>query len=208
MGRGLDEGTRARLVRAVEAVEARSSVELVIAVRPQAASYLHASLLVGALLSYAALLYMLFAPPIFELVWIALIVAASFAVGTLFGRVAPGLTLRLVGRRRVAGRVLEAARATFVERGVSRTRGRTGVLVYVAQRERRCALVPDIGVSARLPAEVWAELEGRFAALALPRRITAAAIEPLARAIEATGESFERHLPRDEDDINELEDVA
>lgn len=206
--RELDELTRRRLKRAVETIEASSGVELVIAVRPQADSYRHVELLLGLLLSYAALLYMLFAPPVFGLVWIAGVVAGSVGLGVAIAWAAPGLKRLLVGRARVTRRVLEAARATFVERGVSRTRARTGVLLYVAQLERRCVLVPDVGVQASVPEAAWRELARRVESLRLPRRFNAAAAEQLAAVVEAARETFEQHIPRSADDINELEDVA
>src|SRR5208282_5063169 len=56
----------------------------------------------------------------------------------------------LLPRKRVEEQVRMAARAAFVQQGVSRTRGRTGILVFVSMLERRVELVVDVGVDAKL----------------------------------------------------------
>ena len=48
-----------------------------------------------------------------------------------------------------------AARAAFVDQGISRTRGRTGILVFVSLFEREVEVVADVGVDPVLLGEDW-----------------------------------------------------
>ena len=66
----LNNESKAALSAAVSAVEAASSAELVIAVRPRTGSYLHADLGFGILVGFAALAVLLFSPWIFAPVWV------------------------------------------------------------------------------------------------------------------------------------------
>ncbi len=204
----IDEDAKRRVLAAVEAVERRSSAEVVIAVRRAAGGYRHVEYLLGAALAYAMLLVTLFAPPIFELPMIALLVLLSFTCGVAIARVTSALTLRLAGRERVAQRVREAARAAFVECGVSATRERTGILVYVALLERRCVLVPDIGVTSRIPRDAWEATRRAIEGVPISRLFKGAAPEALARALEGAIETLAEHLPRRADDVDELPALA
>src|SRR5690606_641470 len=89
------EEAKQRLGRAVKAVEARSCAEIVVAVRPWSAGWAAVDCAVGAAVAYLVLLYTLFAPQEFGLVWIALMVPAGFLVGFFGSRALPGVRLRL-----------------------------------------------------------------------------------------------------------------
>ena len=80
-------------------------------------------------------------------------------IGALFRAIAP-LAMR-------AAHVRDAARATFYERGVHATTKRTGVLVYIALRERVVELVGDVQFVAAVDAPTRARWAGSIAA-ALP----------------------------------------
>jgi putative membrane protein len=91
--------------------------------------------------------------------------------------------------------VLRAARATFVERGVHHTSGRTGILVYISWLEHEIALVPDGAIHIPL-ASAQAELT-----TAMWRGGAA-----VAARLEALAPEFAAELPHRDDDINELPD--
>lgn len=196
------------LGEAVEAVEARSCAEVVIAVRPWSASWLGPDVICGAVVAYLALLFTLFAPPIFGLVWIALIVAAGFFVGFSLSRLIPALRLRVAGAVSVNDAVQQAARARFVELSVTATRERSGILVYVSLAERRCVVVPDIGVLTRVPKTEWNRAAAAVEDTVNTGGIDQAALTALCSAVEALGDVLEEPMPRAEDDIDELENVA
>lgn len=203
----LDVG-RQRLGAAVKAVEARTSAEIVVAVQPWSASWAAVDCAVGAVLGEAALLYTLFAPQVFGLVWIALIVPAAFGLGFVLSRALPRLRMRLAGRARVRKAVEQGARARFVELGVANTRGRTGVLVCFSLTELACAVVADAGVKAQVDERAWAEAVARIQASIATHGAGEAGLAAACEAVQALAEVLEGPLPRADDDVNELEDVA
>src|SRR6185295_9852918 len=70
------------------------------------------------------------------------------------------LTRRSARRRRVES----AARATFVERRIHGTSGRTGILLYVSVLEREAAMVVDVGVEALAATDAWRKAAGEIEA--------------------------------------------
>lgn len=151
----LTDESKAALSEAVRAVESCSSAELVVAVRPRAGSYLHADLIWGILAGLAALAVLLYSRWEFGLVW--------FLVDPLIAGALAGLAASRSDAMRRAftrpptrrARVEAAARATFVERRIHGTTGRTGVLLYVSVLEREAAFVVDLGVEALAATDAW-----------------------------------------------------
>src|SRR5262245_30777960 len=177
----LAHGADAELRAAIAAVERASCAEIVIAVRRRSATWLHAHLLVGAAVAFAALGFMLWDEHVFSLasIWIDPFVlgAAAGAAVQLLPMVQRALTPRRARRRAVH----RAALATFHARGVRRTRDRTGVLVYVSLLEAMAEVVPDDGVARAAPADAWrAAVERIDRAVARGGRATAAAVAALA----------------------------
>ncbi|MCH9683593.1 MAG: hypothetical protein K0V04_19300 [Deltaproteobacteria bacterium] len=197
-----------RLGQAVQAVETRSCAEIVIAVQPRSDRWLGVDGGVGLAVAYLALLYTLFAPHVFGLGWIALIVPASFAVGFAMSRALTGLRMWLAGSERVRAAVLTGARARFTELRISATRERSGVLVYVSLAERCVAVVPDVGVIARVPEKEWAAAAARIEDTIASHGVGEPGLAALCSAVEALGPVLEPTMPRRHDDTNELEDVA
>jgi putative membrane protein len=50
----------------------------------------------------------------------------------------------------------------FVEEGVSATRERNGVLLYVSAMEDACEILPDLGIDGRVPRAEWHRLRRLF----------------------------------------------
>jgi putative membrane protein len=198
----LDSAAEHALTGAVAELEGGSAVEVVIAVRRFARPWVRVPLAVGAVSGWATLAYMLYGAPAFTLasflvdpVVVGMLAAAAATV------IAPPVRwfVPAAARRRAAA---SAARATFVERGVHRTRARTGVLVYCALAEQVAAVVPDTGVAAAVPAAVLTEWERRIEqAIAHGGAATADAIRSIAPVFGAA-------LPRALDDHNELLDAV
>ncbi len=157
--RFLDDAAREAFKRAVESIEGATAIEVVIAVRRRSASYLHANVIVGALVAFAALAAMLFSES--EFGWLAILVD-PFVVGLVMGglvELLPGVKRVLTPASRRHAHVLRAARATFVERGIHGTAGHTGLLVYISWLEQQVVLVPDTGLVRALTPDVIAKCE-------------------------------------------------
>ena len=149
-----DEAKRA-LLEAVRTIEANSSAELVVSVRPRSGSYLHADLIGGIVAARAALAFLLFSPWVFRLVWIVLDpLLAGALVGFVTSR-SPALRRLLTRRRDRIRWVDKAAAAEFIEKRIHRTAGRTGMLLYISLLEREAALVVDLGVETLAQTEGW-----------------------------------------------------
>ncbi len=98
--------------------------------------------------------------------------------------------------------VRRAAEAQFVALGLTHTRDRTGVLLYVSVAQRRAQVLADIGIHAKAPEPVWDEV----VALLVEGLKRGDAAEGFAAAATRTGEILSAHLPPRMDDANELPD--
>jgi putative membrane protein len=199
--RWLDDPAERALLAAVAQIESTSAVEVAIAVRRSAQSWPHVPMIIGSAAAWATVAFMLFSEPSFALPAFLVdpVIVAGLAgwAATTFS--APVRWLTSASARRAAA--VRAARATFVERGVQRTRGRTGVLVFCALTERVAVVVADSGVEAALPAGALAAWERRIDE-SLTHGGTAAASE-----VGAMAATFAEAVPRGRDDVNELQDA-
>jgi putative membrane protein len=198
----LDDAAGRALTDAVARLEAASAVEVVVAVRRSSALWLHVHVVVGAVATMAALAYMLFSRHAFGLVAILVDPFVIGAVAAAGAELAPTLKRLMtpLGRRRAAAR--RAAAATFLERGVHHTAGRSGLLVYLSVVERVAILVGDVGLDQAWPAPARAAAERELgAAMARGGAATAAALAGLADALAAA-------MPRHAADRNELPDAV
>jgi hypothetical protein len=101
------------------------------------------------------------------------------------------------------GDAMARAEELFARLGLARTRHRNAVLVYVAPRSRRFAVLGDEGIHGRGGAELW-----RRAAAALRQGCARGAIgDGLVGAIEAVGEVLAREFPPGAGAGNEIPDA-
>lgn len=191
-----DDG-KATVTRAVRDAEARTSAEVVVAVRRRSAAYVEVEAFAALGVGMVALLYVVLSPRPISTVAIPVPVVFGAAFGALLVRWLSPLKRALVPAARRLASVSLAARAAFVELGVGRTAGHTGVLVFVSAFERTVQLVGDVGVDAAL-------LDGSHAGLA--RAVERWDVAAFADAVRAIGPALAAALPRAPDDTNELPD--
>jgi len=199
--RFLDDAARAAFAHAVETVENASAVEVVVAVRRRSAAYRQINVAIGAAVAFAGLAATLFSSHVFGL---ASILVDPFVLGIAAGalvELVPHAKRVLTPRAARHAQVTRAARATFVERGVHATTGRSGILVYISWLERDIALVADLGLARALPVGVLAAAEAKLTA-AMPKGGA-----EVARALEALAPVMARAMPHRDDDVNELPDA-
>lgn len=185
---------------AIAALESASAVEVVVAVRAHARRWMVQHLVVGIIAAVAVLVYAVLRP-------LAAWAVIAFPLATGLGSVLlvewiPPLNRFLVPDyiRRLHAR--EAARALFVDRTIHATRGRTGMLVYLAVRARVCDIVGDVGVVAKLGQHTLDSYAAKLAA-AIPR-----GAEATANVLTSFVPEFAAQLPRRADDRNELPDAT
>ncbi len=198
----LTETAKKALIEAVRAVEAGSRAEVVVVVRPRSVPYRDASLLGALLAVFGTLAFLLFSPWEFALFWflvdpalagllVGLAVHRSHALVRLFTSTAA---------RRTA--VRDAARVTFLDRDVTATRERTGLLLYISLLERRAELVLDRGVIDAVAGAEWRRAEAALVAAVG----SGADGEWVAGQLRGLGELLAEALPARADDVNELPD--
>jgi len=196
-------GTATTALRdAVSSIEARSSAELVIAVRARSALYLHSDILVGVLAGLATLAFLLFSPWEFALHWFLIDPVLVGALVALAASRLPPIRRALTPRSHREARVRAAAGAVFLEKGVHHTRERTGILLYISLLERRALLLADSGIEREVPRREW-----RVATAAIDRVVAAGGDgAEVARALASLADLLALHLPHATGDVNELPD--
>jgi putative membrane protein len=195
------EEARTAVREAIETVESQTSAELVVAVRPRAASYLAVDVLVGCLAAFGALLLLLFHPMRFTVAWMPAEVALAFLLGCFLSWGYGDLKRWVVPAKYQRRATWREACTVFHERRISATSRRNGLLVYVSLLERRVEVVTDIGIDTDLLGEGWpAALESLQATVRKPD------LTRFVDALKALGPLLGAEMPRDEHDINELTD--
>lgn len=93
-----------------------------------------------------------------------------------------------------------AARKRFEKMGMTKTRDRNGVLIFVAPRAQKFAVIGDDGVHAKCGEAFWQQLIEAMQAHFKAENFTDAVVH----AVEQTGDLLASHFPRRPDDRNEL----
>lgn len=112
------------------------------------------------------------------------------------------LRLALTPRGTEVRRVRRRAIALFRAGTEKRTRGATGVLLYLSLAERRAEIIADAAIHDRVDNAVWGEA---MAALITETRAGRPG-EGMAAAVTRIGAILAEHFPRSADDTNELPD--
>ncbi len=139
----------------VAAIEAVSRAEVVVVVAGRSGSYADVDLLWGILAGLTTLGLVLHSPWNFHPDLVLPDVALFGWLAWMASRRLDPLRRALTSRKRRCGQVEAAARQAFMEEGVSATRERTGVLVYLSLLEREVVLQPDLGLDGLVPRAVW-----------------------------------------------------
>lgn len=194
----MDEADREAVAEAVRQAERLTAGEIVVVVDRAASSYRTVPVVLALLLALFVpwpllALTMTSAPRIFliQLICAALLLAALLWFGR-GGRFVPGF----VKRRRAH----DVALREFAARGLTVTRGRTGVLLYVALQERYAEIIPDAAFDGRIDPSAWREVIEPLLDAAREERLR----EGLVAAVGAVGQILANHAPRGADDADEL----
>jgi putative membrane protein len=193
----LDAATSAAITTAVRKLEGGSCAEVVVEVRGRSGSYAHASARFAALAAFVALLVLLFSPWTFRAAWVAMDVAAAYAIALYAARRSDSVRQLMTTARERANVVRLGAAAAFYERGIANTEAETGVLLYLSLMERRMELLADRGVLAAVPSREW----NQIAAHVRTRNATPAT---LIEALDSLGPLLAQRMPALAGDRDEL----
>ncbi len=188
-----------RVAVAVTAIEKKTAAEIVVMMRPVSGTYRQADLLAGAIAAFAYLCVFLYAPEPFDFTYFPLEQAACFLFVAFACSRLPLLRRLLSGKKALAASAELAAKAMFVDRGISKTRARTGVLVYLSLFERETVMILDVGLDAAKLGEPYAR-----AAEALRVAGRRGDLDALVQALGQVGAQLAEVYPIADDDIDEL----
>lgn len=111
--------------------------------------------------------------------------------------------IRVVLARHRTRDPIVAAQHHFVRLGMTATKDRNGVLIFVAPRSRNFAVIGDVSVHEKCGDGFWTEL-----AQAMETHFKAGTFtEGLIEAIAKAGTLLSAHFPRRADDANQLPDA-
>ncbi|PRQ10108.1 TPM domain-containing protein [Enhygromyxa salina] len=103
------------------------------------------------------------------------------------------------------GSVRRAAERTFDRLEIGSTRGRNGVLIFVAPARRQFVVLGDRGIDELVGPQLWDEVGVALGVAFAEGRYT----QGLTHAIETIGEALARHFPAESgDSVNELDDTV
>ncbi|WP_375459955.1 TPM domain-containing protein [uncultured Enterovirga sp.] len=193
----LSEEARTRIEAAVREAERGSSGEIVVVLARRAGSYKSVPLALGLAVALATPGPLI----LFSTMPAARIFAVQLAATLLAVFASAWAGIRAVPPALRRDRARAAALREFTHRGMADTRGRTGVLLYLAVAERYAEVVGDVTISSRVGEQEW-----RGVIEALQADMTAGRIEEaLVAAIGRIGAILARHAPPDQDDRDELQ---
>lgn len=110
--------------------------------------------------------------------------------------------IRVFVSRKIAGDPVAAAQAAFKRLGMTKTREQNGVLIFVAPRARRFAVIGDAGIHKQCGPEFWRLLADEMSGCFKQGKFT----EGLVLGVTKAGELLTAHFPHRRDDQNELPD--
>lgn len=123
-----------------------------------------------------------------------------FLVVHLLLRGVPALQRLFVSAAEMTEEVEEAAITSFFRHGLAKTRDRTGILIFVSVFERRCYVLADQGINAKVAPETWKQVVD----LVVAGIRAGKPADGLCRAVSRCGELLRSHFPAKPDDRDEL----
>ncbi|KGD60378.1 MAG: putative membrane protein [Alcanivorax sp.] len=189
----LDKNAQETLSQTIGEQEKRTDAELVTVLAGQADDYRYVTLLWAALLSLLVPVALLFLPvwlTPFEgllLQWgVLLVLAVLFRLKPVQFRVVP----RRLQRMRAAG----LARQAFLEQGLHRTRGGTGLMIFVSEAEHYVEILADQGIARHVDDSEWQTIVDAFIARVKAGRVA----EGFQECVAACGDKLATHVPATE----------
>jgi putative membrane protein len=191
---------RQRISAAIQAAEAKTSGEIVCVLARSSSDLTTLPMLVAALAALALpwLLVGFTNLSVQLILWLQLALFLGLVALLCQQRVRIGL-LPPATRRAIAHRV---AMEQFMLRGIGRTKGRTGVLVFVSLAERYARIVADEAIASRVAQSQWQDAIDALVDHMRAGRIADGFVE----AIDRCGTVLATHFPQTANSPNELPD--
>jgi uncharacterized membrane protein len=133
--------------------------------------------------------------------------AVASAVAAAEARTGGEIRVEVRQRRSRTERALsieQIARREFVALGMTATRDRTGVLLFLLLEDRELCIMADDGIHERVESDTWTRIAGALS----DRLARDQFVDGLVDAVREVGDVLARHVPRRPDDRNELPNVV
>lgn len=204
----LDAEAISRIDAAITRAETRTSGEIIAVLTARSGFYLHAPLvggLFGAALAVAVVSAISFAVhrelPQLHVGWWCALTLGGFVLGFLLARL-DALERALAGRQILLAECEQKARNAFHDHGLFKTKGSSGVMIFVSLFERTVLVIGDTEVDAKLGSKDYRSVVDAMLPLLGEGRLEAA----FTTGIERVADLLAPHFPRAKDDVNELPD--
>jgi putative membrane protein len=108
-----------------------------------------------------------------------------------------------ISAREIDEEVEEAAVTNFFKQGLYRTKGGTGILLFISVFEHKVWVLADQGINARMQAGQWDTLVAQII-----QGIKAGRPAPaICQAVQSMGRALQEHFPVQKDDTDELDNI-
>ncbi|MBZ6075653.1 TPM domain-containing protein [Microvirga puerhi] len=194
----ISQQDHARLTQAISDVEDLTAGEIVVVIAEQASSYRSIpvlwALLIALVVPWPLIAITTLGPSRIFLIQllVALFLSLFLSWPSRRHSMVPGFIKR--------ARAREAAAREFLSRGLTRTRERTGVLLYIALAEHHAEILADVGIADRVAPDVWRDIIADLTRQIGDGHLT----DGLVAAIQRTGAILAEHAPPRFDDVDEL----
>ena len=99
-----------------------------------------------------------------------------------------------------SGEVMKVAEKTFNKLGLYKTEGRNAVLIYVAYKSKKFAILGDEGINQVVPSDYWETEKDTLYRYLLKGKPG----EGLCEVVRQIGDALSSHFPPVDNDVNEL----
>ncbi|HYW74013.1 MAG TPA: hypothetical protein VE961_23525 [Pyrinomonadaceae bacterium] len=196
-----DKAAGEAIAAAIREIEAKSNAEIVVAVRGRSGAYRQADYLLGSIVAFAGLLFVLFSPWDFHTYWIPFDVIGLFVLGAFVASRSDSIRRLLTTEKFRHKAARTGAAAMFYEAGIANTSAENGMLIYLSLLERRMEVIADRGILKAIPALQW-----NHAVFDLKAVAEHADPQKLIAAMGELGVMLAEHMPATGGNPNELAD--
>jgi putative membrane protein len=209
MERFISKADLAKIEACIRDAETRTRGEIVVMVVPRSYHYPTADLLGAAGISLPVAIAL--TPELGALFWAGswnlwVFLAVLIPMFLVFHQVVNHVHMLkrwFISGKEMEEEVREAARIQFFRKGLYRTRGETGVLIYVSVFEHRVWVLGDRGINAAIPEGHWKDVIAMILQAIKDRRPA----EGICQAVGEVSRILQEKFPIRHDDQNELKNL-
>lgn len=195
----LSADEKARIAEAVKEAESKTGGEIVTVIARASDGYWFIPLLWAAIAALTLPAIVLWIDPWIHPGGLYGGQLALFSILALLFRWTP-VKMRLVPGRVKRRRAARLAREQFLARGVHRTEGRAGVLLFVSVAEHYVEVLANSGIDEKVAPDTWATLVEAFVEKVRRKQVAEGFLEAIGRC----GAVLEEHFPKTRGDKGEL----